>query len=690
MNILTIDTIDQDISLLLDNLPIGIVRLNGKRKCIYANRYIMELLAITQVETTINNLIQFIHADDLAKEMERFERLFNEHEEDTSVIRIYNNQLQEYRWISLQKTVLNKNTNNQVFQYMYTIRDIHEHVLTEQNLKQQTIKAEQAYNHKSLFLANMSHEIRTPLNGIIGMLTIIKDTNLSQDQQECLGMVEECSFNLMTIINDILDYSKLEVGKITLEEKSLNLRDCIESTNDIIASKVYEKSIEYVNHVDQDIPNYVYCDGNRLKQILLNLLTNAIKFTDKGQILLNISCITFEEYLYHAKLENTLAEIETDTLYMKFDVTDTGCGIEEDDKHKLFKSFSQVDNRLTLKIYQGTGLGLVIAKELVDLMHGRIWLDWSEPAKGSKFSFVIRTKVSHECKVEDPTTDAILHDVNVLIIDDNLQNRLSIAGLTTKWGMKPHLFSSGEEALHITKMIPFDIGLIDICMPKMDGHGFAAKLREQTEFKNKTFPLVALSSLGEVRQSPFKVQILKPVKEQKLKQICIDLLKQTYKVRPKVNHTITTTDTNFLEEYININNLSQFKDNIRILVAEDIYVNQRVIFVFLNKLGFTNITVVEDGAKCLDKIYENDYDILLLDIRMPVMNGEIVMEEVIRFYNEHKQRRQPYVIAVTAYCLKEDKDRYVKLGFDDYIPKPISFDNLQTCLNLFITKMLRE
>lgn len=690
MNILTIDTIDQDISLLLDNLPIGIVRLNGKRKCIYANRYIMELLTITQVETTINNLIQFIHADDLAKEMERFERLFDEHEEDTSVIRIYNNQLQEYRWISLQKTVLNKNTNNQVFQYMYTIRDIHEHVLTEQNLKQQTIKAEQAYNHKSLFLANMSHEIRTPLNGIIGMLTIIKDTNLSQDQQECLGMVEECSFNLMTIINDILDYSKLEVGKITLEEKSLNLRDCIESTNDIIASKVYEKSIEYVNHVDQDIPNYVYCDGNRLKQILLNLLTNAIKFTDKGQILLNISCITFEEYLYHAKLENTLAEIETDTLYMKFDVTDTGCGIEEDDKHKLFKSFSQVDNRLTLKIYQGTGLGLVIAKELVDLMHGRIWLDWSEPAKGSKFSFVIRTKVSHECKVEDPTTDAILHDVNVLIIDDNLQNRLSIAGLTTKWGMKPHLFSSGEEALHITKMIPFDIGLIDICMPKMDGHGFAAKLREQTEFKNKTFPLVALSSLGEVRQSPFKVQILKPVKEQKLKQICIDLLKQTYKVRPKVNHTITTTDTNFLEEYININNLSQFKDNIRILVAEDIYVNQRVIFVFLNKLGFTNITVVEDGAKCLDKIYENDYDILLLDIRMPVMNGEIVMEEVIRFYNEHKQRRQPYVIAVTAYCLKEDKDRYVKLGFDDYIPKPISFDNLQTCLNLFITKMLRE
>jgi signal transduction histidine kinase/DNA-binding response OmpR family regulator len=651
----------------------------------------MEILAITQVETTIKNLIQFIHADDLANEMEKFERLFNEHEEDTSIIRIYNNKLQEYRWISLQKTVLNKNTNNQVCQYMYTIRDIHEHVLTEQNLKQQTIKAEQAYNHKSLFLANMSHEIRTPLNGIIGMLTILRDTNLSLDQQEYLGMVEECSFNLMTIINDILDYSKLEVGKITLEEKSLHLRDCIESTNDIIASKVYEKSIEYVNNVDPDIPNYIYCDGNRLKQILLNLLTNAIKFTDKGQILLNISGISYEEYLHYTKFENTAPSTEEiDTFYMKFDVTDTGCGIEEDDKHKLFKSFSQVDNRLTLKIYQGTGLGLVIAKELVDLMHGRIWLDWSEPAKGSKFSFVIRTKISRECKVEDPTTDAILHDVNVLIVDDNLKNRLSIAGLTTKWGMKPHLFSSGEEALHITKMIPFDIGLIDICMPKMDGHGFAAKLRDQTEFKNKSFPLVALSSLGEVKQSPFKAQILKPVKEQKLKQICIDLLKQNYKVKPKVQYVLPTSETNFLEDYINTNNLSQFKDNIRILVAEDIYVNQRVIVVFLNKLGFNNITVVEDGAKCLDKIYKNDYDILLLDIRMPVMNGEIVMNELSKFYIEHKQRRQPYVIAVTAYCLKEDKERYTKLGFDDYIPKPISFDNLQTCLNLFITKMLRE
>lgn len=710
--------IDEDITLVLDNLPVGIIRINSNGKCVYSNKYISDILNVYNADDIYDKYISSLHEDDRSNELEACKKFLHNHVETNTLVRIFNKTSNEYRWYSNQRTIIRSRDG---LSFMNTLLDIHENKQMELQLRRETLKAEQANNHKSTFLANMSHEIRTPLNGIIGMLTLLEDTVLNADQQDYILMVKECSFNLMTIINDILDFSKLEIGKIQLDLQPMNLQYCIDSTNDIIMSKVYEKSLEYVTNISANIPKYIKSDSNRIKQILLNLLTNSIKFTDKGSIILNINTISYEECNMYRKIaikkNKTYEEKKINDkvkenfkfnkehfnkIYLKFDIIDSGCGIHEDDIKKLFKSFSQVDNRVTSKIYQGTGLGLVISKELVELMNGYIWLQDSEVGKGSTFSFIIESEIANEVidPEDDSINDKILKDKLVLIVDDNFHNRISLSGIVTKWGMKPYTFSNGEEALYFTKLTKFDIGLIDICMPKMDGHAFASKLREQNEFNNKTIPLIALSSLGDKVSSlskQFKSHLIKPIKEYKLKQLCIDNLTVHSKTLNENNNenNILSIDNcnhnhNSLENYIHDNNLSELKNNVRILIAEDVYINQRVVVSFLNKMGFDNIKLVENGQMCIDEIYNNNYDIILLDIRMPIKSGETVLNELNEYFNNNKNKRKPYIVAVTAYSMKEDKDKYLNMGFDDYISKPISNKLLEKCMNKFIEKLLKE
>ena len=330
-------------------------------------------------------------------------------------------------------------------------------------------------------------------------------------------------------------------------------------------------------------------------------------------------------------------------------------------------------------------------------MNGFIWLDYSKISSGSKFSFVIETEPSFDNNIPKSTlSENVLRNANVLIVDDNLHNRISLTGMISKWGMKAYAFSNAEEALYFTKITQFDIGLIDICMPKLDGPSFAQKLREQPEFNNKKIPLVALSSLGDKTASNskyFKTHLIKPIKESKLKNVCIDLLQnrsQPDKIQPNDTDN-STTNTSFinLDKYITQNNISELKENIRILLAEDVYINQKVVSSFLNKLGFSNIQIVENGQQCLDLAKFNNFDIILLDIRMPIMNGETVLKELLEYYIT-KKLQKPYIVAVTAYCLREDKDKYLNMGFDDYIPKPITISDLKRCLNTFIENMLQN
>jgi signal transduction histidine kinase/response regulator RpfG family c-di-GMP phosphodiesterase len=637
-----------------------------------------------------HTFLNLVHKDDYEKENNLCQNFFLHNTNDESTFRMFNSQFKEYRWMINKRTVIHGKIS---ISYMFTLQDIHNQKLIETQMRNETLNAERAYNHKSIFLANMSHEIRTPLNGIIGMLTLLEDTELRNDQIDYISMVKECSFNLMTIINDILDYSKLEVGKITLDEKPMNLRDCIESTNDIIVSKIYEKSLEYTYHINSDIPINIIGDSNRIKQILLNLISNSIKFTDKGTIFLNIEKISYNDFLllnqlhnndYNSKKTNSTKYISSDNdfIYLRFDITDTGCGIDKDDKDKLFKSFTQIDNHLTSKSYQGTGLGLVIGKELVELMSGYIWLDWSEVNKGSRFSFIIKTSISNEMCSEQEKCSDVLSGANVLVVDDNLYNRISLTGLISKWGMKAHAFSNAEEALCFTKLTPFDIGLIDICMPKMDGHTFARKLHEQKEYENDKLPLIALSSIGDKRPptgSLFKKHLVKPVKESKLREVCIDLLQKR-----KNNHIEQSSSSDDIKVSNNEIIQTEIQKNLRILLAEDIYINQRVIVSFLKKIGYNNVEVVENGKQCLDLVRTLDFDIILLDIRMPIMDGDVVLQEIKKLYSKETTRKIPFIVAVTAYCLREDREKYLNMGFDDYIAKPVTIPELKRCINIFL------
>lgn len=671
---------------LLDHLPVGIVRLNETKECIYANKFILDVLGTDNYGDLCKYFTTHVHPDDQDVEQQYNTRFLNKDEIQESTCRLFDERYKDYRWMRIRRVYMSPNT------FLYVLQDIHDIKSMEIKLRQESQRAEDAYNHKTIFLANMSHEIRTPLNGIIGMLTLLEDTTLTNDQVDYISMVKECSFNLMTIINDILDYSKLEVGKIVLDNKPMHLRECIESTGDIVLSKVYEKTLEYVPSISPNVPLGIIGDNNRLKQILLNLLSNAIKFTDKGYVYLNVENVQPSDYSllyknYCKKAERDVPTIDSNCVYIRFDITDTGCGIADEDMDKLFKSFSQIDNRLTTKIYQGTGLGLVICKELVELMGGFIWLDWSELNKGSRFSFVIQSQVCDSITLaNDVGNDDILKDRPVLIVDDNLHNRLSLVGILTKWGMRPQTFSSAEEALLFTRFSSFDLGLIDLCMPKIDGFTFAAKLKEQLT-PDGAFPLIALSSLGDKVTSlskHFKGHLVKPIKEQKLKRLCIDVLKQQNRnnnlhIQPSL--PVPHTDDH---------NLTDIKENVRILLAEDVYINQRVIVSFLKKIGYHNVHVTDNGQQCLDMLYQHDYDIILLDIRMPVLNGEIVLQKINQFYDEHTDKRKPYVVAVTAYSLREDRDKYIKLGFDDYIPKPITLSELVRCMDKFINNELKE
>jgi signal transduction histidine kinase/DNA-binding response OmpR family regulator len=667
------------------------MEINSNNECIYINNYIKTQFASNDIQSYFAN---HSHPED-CNNIPFGDNFCTNHIESQSTFRLKLSESSGYHWFEKRNLILNTEEDKHL---LYIIQDINTSKLLEIELREEKNKAEKSYNHKSKFLANMSHEIRTPLNGIIGMLTLLEDTVLNSDQQDYINMVKECSFNLMTIINDILDFSKLEVGKINLDIKNVNLQECIETTNDIILSKIFEKSLEYTYNIHPEIPFFILGDYNRIKQVLLNLISNAVKFTEKGTIFLNVESIKHDQFTsllnLHGNAQSLSNSIDDKDIFLKFDITDTGCGIEEDNKSKLFKSFTQLDNIVTSKIYPGTGLGLVISKQLVELMGGCIWLDWSEPMKGSRFSFIIKSKISDDQdNVQESNGDSILSGANCLIVDDNLYNRISLTGMITKWGMKAHAFSNGEEALYFTRLTKFEIGLIDICMPKIDGPTFAIRLREQKEFDNKSFPLIALSSLGDKLSSSststlFCNYLIKPIKEAKLKKICVENLKHHKKL--STIDSIIQESPNNINSYMKENDISSLKDNVRILLAEDVYVNQRVIVSFLNKIGYKNIVVVENGKQCLDFAIQQDFDIILLDIKMPIMDGDIVLKHLQEHFSKNTNKRIPYTVAVTAYCLREDKDKYLSLGFDGYIPKPVSIADLTRCFDCFIEYLLQN
>jgi signal transduction histidine kinase/DNA-binding NarL/FixJ family response regulator len=466
------------------------------------------------------------------------------------------------------------------------------------NQKKLTKTAQTAELAKSEFLANMSHEIRTPMNGVIGMTSILADTELTDLQRDCVRTISNSGESLLTVINDILDFSKIESGRMELEHRSFNIRDCVEESLDLFGAQVRIKGLEAFYVVAPDVPSHLIGDAVRLRQILVNLIGNAIKFTPQGEIAINVECQGREENTYQ----------------LLFSVSDTGIGISKQGAERLFKAFQQVDTSTTRR-YGGTGLGLVISKRLAESMGGTIWVT-SDPGAGSTFSFSVTLKAT-SAEIPDhqlPESEG-LSSHSVLIVDDNATNRRVLETQLKIWGMKPTTASSGAEGLKKMEVQRFDVALIDLQMPEMDGVSLARKIRQRA-----TIPLVLLSSSGEIIVGEdaklFQVQISKPVRHTSLFNALLKAMGMS------ANQPAQNTEKKF-------DSAMATKHPLRILLAEDNSVNQQVGLLMLSRLGYY-ADLARDGQQALNAVEEAPYDLILMDIQMPNMNGTEAARQIRR------------------------------------------------------------
>ena len=652
--------------------PVGIF-LDAVGACIYANQRLGEIYGTPSEELIGKGWIHNIHPDDRARIEKEGLAALRENREIGLEYRIVT-AAGAIRWVSTRAARL-PSREGQDAVFVGTVDDITDRKRLEEELAHGRDEALEMARLKSEFLSNMSHEIRTPLNGIIGMTGLLLDGRLSDEQRDFAETVRSSGDALLTIVNDILDFSKIAAGKLVFEEIDFDLLAIAESTVQLLAEQARKKKIELALSIDPAVPLALRGDPGRLRQVLTNLVGNAVKFTPQGEVVLSISAESVSE----------------DETQLRFQVRDTGIGIDAEARRRLFQPFSQADSSTSRK-YGGTGLGLAISMQLVEAMGGKIGVE-SELGKGATFHFTITLGRSAAYATKLPKRGS-LKGLRALIVDDNATSRQILFHQLSAWEVDSYAVEGGTEALATLReqvsIRPYDVVLVDFEMPQMDGLMLARAIREDSSIARTS--LLMMSSAGERgdvggQATGLDCWLGKPIKQTKLYEALAAVLTESRVAHcgtePNAAPLAAAQSAGFNGSSASMSDKLTNESNkrVRVLVAEDNAVNQKIALLQLKKLGFL-ADAVGNGLEVIEALERIPYQVVLMDCQMPEMDGYTASTEIRR---RQSGKHRTVIIAMTAHAMQGDRERCLAAGMDDYISKPVKIDELEAALGRWMS-----